>query len=263
MRQSIYYTALAGCAVSSDALNVFAPLKPPSKTYAGPPPSKVNTESWLDVLQYDEPPKFDILAKSIEFANCKTFDEIGDFFAEDYVFRGPIIGPITSDDVRNAQEGFNIQNAYPNLETRPFGFTIDPDNAFRCYWFERWEGTNTEGVKLGPMDLPPTNNDIKLPTHIMSANWTPEGKIKYACLSNPLDRFEGTTNGAGAVFGLLVGAGVQSGNVSVGSSALRFQQRLFHAIGGFGRNWSVEEKIPKWWKSKARGADPNDNPNDM
>jgi hypothetical protein len=247
---------LAGCAVA-EGFNAFAPLK--LSSYAQPPPSKVDTESWLDVLKYDESPKFDVLSKSIEFANCKSFDEIGKFFADDYVFRGPIIGPITSEDVRSAQEGFNIQNAYPNLETRPFGFTIDPDNPFRCYWFERWEGTNTEGVKLGPIDLPPTNNDVKLPTHIMSANWTPEGKIKYICLSNPLDRFEGTTKGAGAVFGLLVGAGVKStGNVSVGDSLLRFQQRLFHAIGGFGRNWSVEEKIPKWWKSKARGADPND-----
>lgn len=174
------------------------------------------------------------------------------------MFRGPIIGPITSEDVRNTQQGFNIQNAYPNLETRPFGFTIDPDNEYRCYWFERWEGTNTEGVKVGPLDLPPSGNDVKLPTHIMSANWTPEGKIKYLCLSSPLDRFEGTTQGAGAIFGLLVGAGVQSTSASPGDAFLRFQQRLIHAIGGFGRNWSKEENIPSWWKSKARGADPND-----
>jgi hypothetical protein len=39
---------------------------------------------------------------------------------------------------------------------------------------------------------------------------------------------------------------------------LRLQQRFIHIIGGFGRNWSVEEDIPSWWKSKARGADPND-----
>ncbi len=113
-------------------------------------------------------------------------------------------------------------------------------------------------VKLGPTELPPTNNDVKMPTHIMSANWTPEGKIKYLCLSNPLDRFEGNTKGTGAIFGLLVGAGVQAGSAQVGDTMLRFQQRLFHALGTLGRNWSVEEDIPDWWKSKARGADPND-----
>ena len=218
----------------------------------------VDTESWLDVLKYDEPPKFDVLAKSIEFANCKTYDGAGAFFADDYVFRGPIIGPITAEEVRNTQEGFNVQNAYPNLETRPFGFTIDPDNAFRCYWFERWEGTNTESVKLGQIDLPPTGNDIKLPTHVMSAHWTPEGKIKYLCLSSPLDRFEGTSKGAGAVLGLLEGAGVQNGSTAIGDPFLRIQQRVINAIGTLGRNWSKEENIPSWWKSKARGADPND-----
>ena len=183
----------------------------------------VDTESWLDVLKYDEPPKFDVLAKSIEFANSnKRGTSAEEFYADDYVFRGPIIGPISFEDVKSTQEGFNIQNAYPNLETRPFGFTIDPDNEYRCYWFERWEGTNTEGVKVGPLDLPPTGNDVKFPTHIMSANWTPDGKIKYLCLSSPMDRFEGTTQGAGAIFGLLVGAGVQCSSASPGDAFLRF-----------------------------------------
>jgi hypothetical protein len=257
-------TLLLSAQHTTHAFNAFAALKQSLPTasaassYAGPPPSTVNTESWLDVLTYDTPPSFDVLAKTIEFATSKSYEERNEYLSEDYVFRGPIIGPITFQDVKDTQQGFNIQDAFPNLETRPFGFTIDPDNAYRCYWFERWEGTNTNGVKLGPLDLPATNNDVKLPTHIMSVNWTPEGKIKYSCLSSPLDRFEGTTKGAGAIFGLLVGAGLDSGNASVGDGMLRFQQRLFHVIGGFGRNWSLEEDIPKWWKSKARGADPND-----
>ncbi len=160
--------------------------------------------------------------------------------------------------MRKTQQGFRIQDAYPNLETRPFGFTVDPDNPYRCYYFERWEGTNTEPVKIGPTELKPTMQDVQLPTHIMSLNWTPEGKIRYISLSSPLDRWEGTTKGAGAVFGLLVGAGLDAGNASVGDAFLQAQQRFIHVIGGFGRNWSLEGEIPEWWKSRARGADPND-----
>lgn len=249
-------------AETTSAFNAFAPLKqltqPPSPNYPGPPPSQITTESWLDILEYEEPPTFNVLSKTIEFATTKSYEERNSYLSEDYVFRGPIIGPITFADVQNTQQGFNIQDAFPNLETRPFGFSIDPDNPYRCYYFERWEGTNTNNVKIGPIDLPATNNDVKLPTHIMSVHWTPDQKIKYTCLSSPLDRFEGNTKGAGAIFGLLVGAGLDSGNASVGNGFLRFQQRLFHAIGGFGRNWSLEEDIPSWWKSKARGADPND-----
>lgn len=113
-------------------------------------------------------------------------------------------------------------------------------------------------VKIGPTELPPTNAPLQLPTHIMSIHWNPEGKIRYTCLSNPLDRFEGNTKGAGAIYGLLAGAGVDMGNASVGDVKLRLQQRLITLLTGFGRPWSVDADIPLWWKSKAKGADPND-----
>lgn len=227
----------------------------PSTSYI----DRTKNPQWLDTLRYEGTPTFDVLAKTKEFAACTSYDEVEKFFDDDYVFRGPIIGPISAKEVRKAQEGFRVQDAYPDLQTRPFGFTIDPDNPYRCYFFERWEGTNTGSVKIGPAELPPTNEQVQLPTHIMSLNWTPEGKVIYACLSSPLDRFEGTTQGAGAVFGLLKGAGLNAGgSVSPGDPFLRLQQRLVHALGNFGRNWSYEEDIPKWWKSKSRGADPND-----
>lgn len=247
-----------------DAFNVFAQFAPilqkssASSAAVRPPPSRVETESWLDVLKYDEPPKFDVLAKTIEYANVKDFDKIMTYYADDYVFRGPVVGPITAEDVRKTSEGFQIQAAYPNLQTRPFGYTIDPDNPYRCYFFERWEGTNTKSVKIGPNELSPTNFDLQLPTHIMSIHWNPEGKIRYTCLSNPLDRFEGNTKGAGAIYGLLAGAGLDMGNASVGDLKLRLQQRLITLLTGFGRPWSVDVDIPSWWKSKAKGADPND-----
>ena len=76
--------------------------------------------------------------------------------------------------------------------------------------------------------------------------------------SPPIDRFEGNTKGAGAVFGLLVGAGVDSGPASVGMPTLMLQQKFLQKAGFFGKQWSDEDKIPRWWKSAARGADPND-----
>jgi hypothetical protein len=96
-----------------DAFNAFAQFAPllqqqkksSSSTAAPPPPpSQVKTESWLDVLKYDEPPTFDVLAKTIEYANVKDFDTIMTYYADDYIFRGPIVGPITGEDVRKTSE---------------------------------------------------------------------------------------------------------------------------------------------------------------
>jgi hypothetical protein len=262
LRISTATVTLLLCSIPTvDAFNsFFAPPATKSAQVVTPPPSNIEIDSWLDdKLKYDTPPTFDVLQRTIEFAQCTTYAEVEKYYDEEYVFRGGIVGPITAKDVKETQKGFNILDAYPDLQTRPFGFTIDPDNEYRCFYFERWEGTNTAGVKIGPGEpKEPTNRAIKLPTHIMSLNWNPEGKVQYACLSAPLDRFEGNVGGVGAVFGLLKGAGVNISGASVGNPVFRAVQRLGHAIGGLGRNWSVEEEIPSWWKSKSRGADPTD-----
>ncbi len=102
------------------------------------------------------------MAKTIEFAKCNDYKAIAKFFADEYVFWGPIFGPITADNVKKTQKGFNIQDAYPHLQIHPFGFTIDPDNPYCCYFFdEHWEGTNTQPVMIGRMgELPPTNTEV-------------------------------------------------------------------------------------------------------
>jgi len=227
-----------------------------------PPPSKIDrTENpqWLDTLKYPGTPNFDVLQKTIEFANEKSYEAVAEYYDKDYVFRGPVIGPITGAEVARTQQGFKITDAYPDLATRPFGFTIDPDNPFRCYFFERWEGTNTGDLQIGKTTVPATNKEVQLPTHVMSLNWTPEGKVIYACLSSPLDRFEGSpgVKGNGAILGLLKVAGIGAAAYP-GDLLFRLQQRIVHTIDGFGRNWSVEDEIPDWWISKSRGADPND-----
>lgn len=95
----------------SDAFNAFAQFAPllqqqkkSSSAPPPPPPSQVKTDSWLDVLKYDEPPTFDVLAKTIEYANVKDFDTIMKYYADDYIFRGPVVGPITGEDVRKTSE---------------------------------------------------------------------------------------------------------------------------------------------------------------
>ena len=100
-----------------DAFNSFfaAPPKSPAFSKSSgsspppPPPSRIDTESWLDVLTYNKEedqstPPFDVRAKTIEYANCKDFDTVMSYYSDDYVFRGPIIGPITASDVRKTQE---------------------------------------------------------------------------------------------------------------------------------------------------------------
>ena len=203
-------------------------------------------------------PTFDVLAKTKEYAAASTNEEAIAYYADDYVFRGSIIGPISGQEVADTQKGFKVDTAYPDLDRGIFGFTIDPQNPYRCLFFERWTATNTGEAKIGPRTLPPTGNRVETPLHVSSITWNPEGKIIYNSISPPVDRFEGNTKGAGAVFGLLVGAGIDSGPASVGLPTLMLQQKIVQKLGFLGKQWSDEADVPAWWKSKARGADPND-----
>eukprot|EP00962_Isochrysis_galbana_P033576 scaffold11266_cov162-Isochrysis_galbana.AAC.3 len=215
---------------------------------------------WMDYLKFgDAEPTFDVLERTMEYAAVKTSEEAVPYYAADYIFRGSIIGPITNQDVIDTQAGFDITGAYPDLDRGVFGFTIDPNNPFRCFFFERWTGTHTGTISIGPLiKLPATRKRVETPLHITSITWNPDGKIVYQSISPPVDRFEGNTKGAGAVFGLLNGAGLDNGPASVGLPTLMLQQKLVQASGLLGKQWSSEDRIPRWWKSASRGADPND-----
>jgi len=214
---------------------------------------------WMDFLKFEgATPSFDVLAKTKEYSKCSTYDELEPYYDHKrYVFRGSIIGPITSKDIRETQKKFNILDAYPDLNIDTFGYTIDPENPFKCYWFERWRGTNQAAIQIGPISLPKTDAYADIPTHIMSVNWTPEEKIIYSCLSSPLDRFEGNTKGQGAVFGLLQTGGLKLPVSSVGNPILIANQKYIAPLIQQ-KAFSDESDIPTWWKSKARGGDAND-----
>lgn len=115
-------------------------------------------EHWMDFLKFPEsgPPEFDVVEKTKEFSKSMTYEDAEAYYDQDYVFRGSIIGPITAEDVRETQKRFNVMGAYPDLQMEQFGFTVDPQNPYRCYYFERWVGTNTESLQLGPITLPAT-----------------------------------------------------------------------------------------------------------
>ena len=92
---------------------------------------------WMDHLRFgDSTPSFDVLERTMEYASLKTNEEMAGYYADDYIFRGSIIGPITNQDVIDTQSGFNVAEAYPDQDRGVFGFTLDPNNPYRCFFFE-------------------------------------------------------------------------------------------------------------------------------
>ncbi len=221
--------------------------------------------NWLDVLKFDgQKPKFDVLKKAMQYTSepgYKSFtlkDIPTDYYSDDYIFRGPIVGPINRRDLVQTNTWFGLDEAFPDLDRQTFGFSVDPENPFRVLFFERWKATHVgdftiEGLTAGPA----TGKKSVSPVMPFSITFNPEGKIIYECLTTAVDRFEGNTMGKVAVFGLLETAGVSLDN-NVGNPVLVFQQKLNRFFNGTGQVYSKAEDVPSWWKSKAVGAEKND-----
>ncbi|VEU33828.1 unnamed protein product [Pseudo-nitzschia multistriata] len=220
-------------------------------------------ENWLDYLKWGgQEPGFDVLERAKEFTSEPAFlafrlrDIPEDYYSEDYVFRGPVVGPINRRDLVETNAAFLLNEAFPDLQRNPFGHCIDPENPFRVLYFDRWKGTNTGELKM--FFLPPTNKKSISPVTPFSVTFAPDGKVIYETVTTAVDRFEGNTKGKVAVFGLLETAGIPLDN-SIGNPLLIFSQKLNRFLGLMtAQTQSKAENVPSWWKSRAVGAEPND-----
>lgn len=232
-----------------------APQYPGRRSVLSPPTTALQAE-FMETLKFGgSTPSFDVITKTQEYVKTqgKTPPEM---YAADYVLRGPVIGPINRADLASTSGSFGILEAFPDLETNPFGFTVDSKNPYRCMWFERWTGTHTGSLEVGGKIYAGTGKTMETPAFVNSIVWNPDGKIIYEAVGNVVDRFEGNTEGKAAVFGILHTVGVSIPGTP-GSAVFRIAQRIGNALG-MGKSFSAESDIPSWWKSKSRGADATD-----
>ena len=107
---------------------------------------------------------------------------------------------------------------------------------------------------------PATGRRSTSPAFPFSVVWNPDGRVIYEHLGPAVDRFEGSTKGKVAVFGLLETAGLPL-DVSVGNPVLVFAQKVNAFLdfdGTSAKAYSKPEDVPSWWKSEAVGGEAND-----
>ena len=190
------------------------------------------------------------------------FDPLDEsFLAEDFVFRGPVIGPLNKEDYIQVLDYFGMYKAFPDLENNFFGWTSDPDDPWRVWFFLRATGTYEQplGGSLGNI-ITPQNQRYRGSTEAWSLTLNLDYKVKFLNAGYVADRFDAdaTTDGAGLSFGILktLGLSLPSG---AGDPRLRLTQAvtsLFQCTGLLPKAVSDPDKVPSWWKSEKRGADP-------
>ena len=181
-----------------------------------------------------------------------------DWWADEFVFRGPVIGPLCKKDlVATLTANSDLQTAFPDMEANAFGFCADdPIEPNRVWYFVRPRGTFS-----GPFQhptkglLPPTNAPYIGPPEVRSVVFNTDGKIRYQTVGYVVDRFTGdTTGGRGAVFGQYAVMGEEiDGNP--GSWSTVFLQKLSEYLPSVPQSYSKSEDLPTWWTDERRGAE--------
>lgn len=259
LKKSALMTMLMIASSAHESQAFFQQLTDLGKPPAPKPPTVKKVEStspMFEYLKFDSAPTFDVVKKTQDYVNkvSETGELDESLYDEDYVLRGPVIGPINRADLALSQKGLGIREAFPDITIDSFGFTVDPENPYRCFYFQRWRGTNTGDLDNYGQIYPATNNKMETPVSLFSVVWTPSQKIIYEQVGAVVDRHEGNTKGKAAVFGMLHTAGLDL-SANPGDKVFATIQRIGHFVGGLGRSWTKEEDIPEWWVSKSRGAD--------
>lgn len=127
-----------------------------------------------------------------------------DVFSEDFVFRGPFVGPLNKKDYLATMDAFGIYKAFPDINPNSWGYSIDPNDPNRVWFMVRQTGTFEGGDNLAPGTLNIKPNGAKLEgcPETYSLIFDEEQKVKHLTVGYVADRFDGNTGGLGAAFGI-------------------------------------------------------------
>jgi len=136
---------------------------------------------------------------------CQVDDDgtVGDWFAEDFRFVAPVVGPFGKEEFVNSLKSFNLLKGFPDLKSNFHHFRVDPFEPNRVWYSVKFTGTNTGPI----MGRPATGKSVESPVQAQSVTFNTRGEITKFTIGYVLDKETGNTGGLGGVFGLLYGIG--------------------------------------------------------
>jgi len=176
-------------------------------------------------------------------------------FSDEFVFRGPYIGPLNKKDYLSTMDTFGIYKALPDIDPNSFGYSIDPQNPNRVWFLVRNTGTFTGEPGLGfggDLYFPPNGAKLEGSPETFSIIFDDDGKIKYLSVGYVADRFEGNTGGKGAAVGIFHVIGLPFPKPGPG---LKLAQWLGTEVVNRGVYSYSTENIPNWWKSQEKASE--------
>jgi len=237
-------TSTAPSFTRSEALTTLASTAAPSEVNRKVPPIPTNKDDTLIKL-----------ANEFIYTSSGFYSPANpSFFADDFVFRGPYIGPLNKKDYLTTMETFQIYNGLPDISPNAFGFSVDPKDSNRVWFIVRNTGTFTGQIGLGfGQFLSGKGETLERCPETFSITFDDDQQVKLLTVGYVADRFEGNTGGKGAAIGIFNVVGLPIPPPGPLYSFITWFSN--NVLGSPAKSCSAREDVPKWWPHEDRGAD--------
>lgn len=142
----------------------------------------------------------ELVTRAKEFLFFGQGVERPSLLAPEFVFMGPFVGGaggLPRAAYLEAVGGFDIKQAFPDLEPRFMHFRLDPLDAGRV-WFTSQAGGTDKGGFLGNA---PTGKRFETPPQACSIKFNADGQVVKYTIGHVMERSIGNTGGLGGIFG--------------------------------------------------------------
>lgn len=143
----------------------------------------------------------ELITKAKEFLSAGQGVERPELLDATFAFMGPVVGGsdgLGREGYLDAVGGFNLKDAFPDLNPRFHDFRADKLDGGRVWFTSVASGTDNG---IGFLGNKPTGKSFRTPPQACSLKFNEEGKaIKYT-IGHVMERSLGNTGGLGGIFG--------------------------------------------------------------
>lgn len=175
-----------------------------------------------------------------------------ELMAEDFVFFGPVVGPLNKKDYLGTLGVFKIYDAFPDLKVSASKFVQDPADVRRFWGIIRVEGTHTSDLNMGSMKVAPTGKRMVVGPQSVSVSFNDEGLVTKLTGGYVVDYRDGETGAAGAMFAVGKSVGAPMPRAWPPGKLLKFLNWVGAKMKNFPKGRSHKLDLPSAWAEQGR-----------
>jgi len=173
-----------------------------------------------------------------------------EMMADDFVFMGPVVGPLNAVDYLGTLGVFRVYDAFPDVQVDMAPFTQDPHDDKRFWSVIRVTGTHTGALDLGDAKIPPSGKQMRVGPQAVSVTFDDDDKVVRMTGGYIADVRDGETGDAGAMFAVMRAVGVPTPRA--GGKLVKVLNWIGAKRKDYPKGRSHADDLPAAWASSGR-----------